>query len=68
LFGALFHCGYITGQKEDLWAWASKVLRIELSQPESNFNKVKNRKTEYAIFLNKLTKELNEYCINDLEK
>ena len=68
LFGALFHCGYITGKKDDLWEWVSNCLNIKLSQPNSNMTKVKNRTNESTIFISKLTNKFNEFCINDLEK
>lgn len=67
LIGALFHCGYIQGTKKDLWDWGKQTFDIHVAQPDSEFNRIKNR-NDPSLFLTQLTNEFNDFCNRELEK
>lgn len=67
LIGALYHCGYIRGPKNDLWDWGKKTFNISVAQPASEFNRIKNR-IDSSLFLSQLTREFNTFCHSELEK
>ena len=66
LLGALFHTGYIKGEKKDMWEWGSKVFEIELNQPESTLIKGRNRKIDNTKFLSKLLTDYKSFCNSKL--